>query len=479
MSIRIRRGTDAQRLTVVLQDGEIAWTTDTQEFFVGDGVTLGGIFIGPGAVGAFVPLTRNITINGITQDLSVDRTWTIAAGVSSVNTATGAVSLLVSNTGTGGTLQWNTTTLEIPEAAATKTGLLSSTDWSTFNNKVTSISAGTGISVGGTTTVPIVTNTAPDQTVVLTAGTGIGVAGVYPNFTISNTDPTSGVTLASAGGTETLVNDGTGPSLATKGLTAGSGVSLTGTATDITIANTDPGSAVTLTSAGGTETLVNDGIGPALANKGLTAGTGISLSSTATDVTVTNSAPDQVVALTAGTGIGITGAYPNFTITNSSPSSGGTVTSVGLALPTEFAISGSPVTGAGTLTGSWNAQSANTVLAGPTSGGAATPTFRALVSGDIPSLPYVSTTLTSSQIIVGNAGNVATAVAMSGEASIDNAGAVTLSNSAVIGKVLTGFTPAPGTVAATDTILQAIQKLDANLNLQAASAKLFNYYNFI
>jgi len=336
MAIRIRRGTDAQRLTVVLQDGEIAWTTDTQEFYVGDGVTLGGVFIGP-STGAFVPLTRNITINGTTQDLSVDRTWSVGT-VTSVG-----------------------------------------------------FTAGTGISLAGTNPIigsgtVTITNSAPDQTVVLTAGTGIGVAGVYPNFTISNTDPTSGVTLASAGGTETLVNDGTGPSLATKGLTAGSGVSLTGTATDITIANTDPGSAVTLTSAGGTETLVNDGIGPALANKGLTAGTGISLSSTATDVTVTNSAPDQVVALTAGTGIGITGVYPNFTITNSSPSSGGTVTSVGLALPTEFAISGSPVTGAGTLTGSWNAQSANAVLAGPTSGGAATPTFRALVSGDIPDI---------------------------------------------------------------------------------------------
>ena len=36
----------------------------------------------------------------------------------------------------------------------------------------------------------------------------------------------------------------------------------------------------------------------------------------------------QVVALTAGTGIGITGTYPNFTVTNSAPSSGGTVTSV-------------------------------------------------------------------------------------------------------------------------------------------------------
>jgi len=302
MAIRIRRGTDAQRLTVVLQDGEIAWTTDTQEFFVGDGVTLGGIFIGP-STGAFVPLTRNLTINGVTFDLSADRTWSVGT-VTSVG-----------------------------------------------------FTAGTGISLAGTNPIigsgtVTITNSAPDQTVVLTAGTGIGVAGAYPNFTISK----------------------------------GSGVSLTGTATDITIANTDPGSAVTLASAGGTETLVNDGTGPALATKGLTAGTGISLSSTATDVTVTNSAPDQVVALTAGTGIGITGAYPNFTITNSSPSSGGTVTSVGLALPTEFAISGSPVTGAGTLTGSWNAQSANTVLSGPTSGGAATPTFRALVSGDIPDI---------------------------------------------------------------------------------------------
>jgi len=40
--------------------------------------------------------------------------------------------------------------------------------------------------------------------------------------------------------------------------------------------------------------------------------------------------------------------------------------------------------------------------------------------------------------------------------------AATVANSAVIGKVLTGFTSGAGTVAATDTILQAIQKLDGN-----------------
>jgi hypothetical protein len=38
----------------------------------------------------------------------------------------------------------------------------------------------------------------------------------------------------------------------------------------------------------------------------------------------------------------------------------------------------------------------------------------------------------------------------------------TVANSAVIGKALTGFTSGAGTVAATDTILQAIQKLDGN-----------------
>lgn len=59
-----------------------------------------------------------------------------------------------------------------------------------------------------------------------------------------------------------------------------------------------------------------------------TAGTGVSITGTYPNQTITNTAPDQVVALTAGTGIGVSGTYPNFTITNSSPSSGGTVTSV-------------------------------------------------------------------------------------------------------------------------------------------------------
>jgi len=42
MSLRIRRGTDAQRKTVQLDSGELAYTTDTQQLFVGDGTTIGG-----------------------------------------------------------------------------------------------------------------------------------------------------------------------------------------------------------------------------------------------------------------------------------------------------------------------------------------------------------------------------------------------------------------------------------------------------
>ena len=63
---------------------------------------------------------------------------------------------------------------------------------------------------------------------------------------------------------------------------------------------------------------------------------------------------------------------------------GGTVTSVGLAMPAIFSVAGSPITTAGTFTVTLATQTANTVFAGPTSGGAAVPTFRALVALDYP-----------------------------------------------------------------------------------------------
>lgn len=66
-------------------------------------------------------------------------------------------------------------------------------------------------------------------------------------------------------------------------------------------------------------------------------------------------------------------------------SSSGSVTSVGLSLPSIFSVSGSPVTTSGTLTAMLASQTANTVLAAP-NGSAGAPSFRALAAADIPSL---------------------------------------------------------------------------------------------
>lgn len=73
----------------------------------------------------------------------------------------------------------------------------------------------------------------------------------------------------------------------------------------------------------------------------------------------------------------------------------GTVTSVGLALPSIITVTGSPVTTSGTLTGTLATQPANTVFSGPTTGAAATPTFRALVAADLPAGTGTVTSITA------------------------------------------------------------------------------------
>lgn len=78
------------------------------------------------------------------------------------------------------------------------------------------------------------------------------------------------------------------------------------------------------------------------------------------------------------------------------------VSSVGLALPSDFVVTGSPITSGfgGTLTGTYVNQGPNTFLAGPTSGAAGAPSFRLLVASDIPALSgFVSTAPSADQTI--------------------------------------------------------------------------------
>lgn len=74
------------------------------------------------------------------------------------------------------------------------------------------VSAGTGMSGGGTLTgaggTVTLTNAAPDQTVVLNNGTGISVTGTYPNFTIASTMTSVTPSFIATGSVSASVNVG-------------------------------------------------------------------------------------------------------------------------------------------------------------------------------------------------------------------------------------------------------------------------------
>ena len=90
--------------------------------------------------------------------------------------------------------------------------------------------------------------------------------------------------------------------------------------------------------------------------------------------------------------------------------SAGSVTNVGLSLPSIFSVTGGPVTSSGTFNATLASQAANTVFAAP-DGSSGTPTFRSLAAGDVPSLDaakIASGTFTASQIPSLDASKVTT-----------------------------------------------------------------------
>jgi hypothetical protein len=63
MALKLRKGTDAERLLITPASGELIYTTDTKQIFVGDGTTAGGVFVGPASSEALT-LGGNLTLNG-------------------------------------------------------------------------------------------------------------------------------------------------------------------------------------------------------------------------------------------------------------------------------------------------------------------------------------------------------------------------------------------------------------------------------
>ena len=187
------------------------------------------------------------------------------------------------------------------------------------------------------------------------AGAGVAIGG------------TTGQVLSKASNTnyDTVWVDAGAGTVYSVNASGSTGISVTGgpiTSTGtLTITNTLPDQIVGLTGAGtavitGTypnfTITTNDEFDGTVTSVNLTAGTGISVSGgpivSSGSISVTNTAPDQVVSLTGGGTTTISGTYPNFTI-SSADSNVGTVTSVNMTVPTGLTISGNPITSAGTL----------------------------------------------------------------------------------------------------------------------------------
>ena len=299
-----------------------------------------------------------ITINGTSTSLGG------SISVGTVTSVTGT-SPVVSSGG-------NTPAISMPAATTSVSGYLTSTDWTTFNNKgsgtVTSVSGTTGriTSTGGAT--PVIDLTSG----VATAGT-TGSATLIPVVTIDTYGRVTGITTAAnPQGTVTSVT-GTAPVVSSGGATPAISMAAANTTTNGYLTSTDwntfngkgsgsvtsvaatvpsflsvSGSPITTS---GTLALTYSGTALPVAN----GGTG-QTSYTDGQLLIGNTTGNTLTkgTLTAGSGISVTNAGGSITIANTSPSSGGTVTSVTGTAPVVSSGGNTPAISMAAATGSVN-----------------------------------------------------------------------------------------------------------------------------
>lgn len=145
-------------------------------------------------------------------------------------------------------------------------------------------------------------------------------------------------------------------------------------------------------------TLESTAGGGSVTSVALTAGTGISISggpiTTSGTIEVTNTAPDQVVALTQGGTTTITGTYPNFTISSADQYTG-TVTSVTAQGSADISVTGGPITTSGTL---YFALSDTTVAAGNYGTAGSVPSLTVDAKGRLTAATNVPIAITAGQV---------------------------------------------------------------------------------
>jgi hypothetical protein len=145
------------------------------------------------------PVTTSGTIT-LAGTLDVDN------GGTGATTAAAAITALTGAQTSGHYLRSNGTNAALSAIQAADVPTLNQNTTGQAGSVANALTAGTGISYSAGTTYDgsaaiTISNSAPDQTVVLTAGTGISTSGAYPNFTITNTAPDQVVSLTGAGTT--------------------------------------------------------------------------------------------------------------------------------------------------------------------------------------------------------------------------------------------------------------------------------------
>jgi hypothetical protein len=279
-----------------------------------DSVVVGGLVY----QGAYDAATNTPVLDNRGTQVSVNQGWTYTVTVDGTfyGETVKVGDVLIAETdlaaGTGALTDWTTvqSNIDLATAGTDATAVRGLAGFDTDNftvangfvnlkvgniipsNIVQSIVAGTGIAVDNTDPEnPIVTNSNPDQTVVITGSGAATITGTYPNFNVNATD------------TDTTY-------------TAGSGLELNGTV----FSNTAPDQTVVITGSGGatitgTYPSFNIDTTDATGVDSVVAGTSISIDNTdPANPIVNNTDPDQTVVLNQGNNITITGTYPNFTI---------------------------------------------------------------------------------------------------------------------------------------------------------------------
>lgn len=145
MAFKIRRGTNAERLTITPAQGELIFTTDTKKLYVGDGSTVGGISMDQGlATTNYVDTAINNLVNGSIPALDTLKELADALGgdanfVTTINTqlAAKANSADLSTVATSGSYTDLTNKPSIPSISGLAT--------ETFvNNKISDLVNGAG-----------------------------------------------------------------------------------------------------------------------------------------------------------------------------------------------------------------------------------------------------------------------------------------------------------------------------------------------